>query len=112
MYFRDLDTGLVSTAEEFLAAPPKSDSDEIKPLVIRFLRSLKVWGDSRRRDTLVFCPIVEVSGIFRTSRDCALLTNLFAVGTSFAMVVYNRIIPSNALSSLLVLWSAWRLVDR
>jgi len=34
----------------------------------------------------------------------ALLTNIFAVGTSlFAMVVYNNIIPSNAMNSLLVL---------
>ena len=34
----------------------------------------------------------------------SLVTNVFAVGTSlFAMIVYNRIIPSNATSSLLVL---------
>ncbi len=34
----------------------------------------------------------------------ALLTNVFAVGTSlFSMIVYNRIIPSNAIDSLLVL---------
>ena len=34
----------------------------------------------------------------------SLLTNLFAVGTSlFAMIVYNRIIPANAMSSLTVL---------
>jgi ATP-binding cassette, subfamily C, bacterial LapB len=34
----------------------------------------------------------------------SLLTNVFAVGTSlFAMIVYNRIIPANAMSSLTVL---------
>lgn len=36
----------------------------------------------------------------------SLLTNVFAVGTSlFAMIVYNRIIPANAMSSLTVLVS-------
>ena len=34
----------------------------------------------------------------------SLLTNVFAVGTSlFALIVYNRIIPANAMASLYVL---------
>ena len=106
VYFRDLDTGLVSTAEEFLAAPPKSDSDEIKPLVIRFF---EVAEESLAAIPGVethwfFAPLWKFRGYFVQAGIASLLTNLFAVGTSlFAMVVYNRIIPSNALSSLLVL---------
>ena len=43
-------------------------------------------------------------GLYLQSAVAALLTNLFALGTSmFSMIVYNRIIPSNALESLAVL---------
>jgi ATP-binding cassette subfamily C protein LapB len=43
-------------------------------------------------------------GLYGQSALAALLTNLFALGTSmFSMIVYNRIIPSNALESLIVL---------
>jgi ATP-binding cassette subfamily C protein LapB len=43
-------------------------------------------------------------GLYSQSAIAALLTNLFALGTSmFSMIVYNRIIPSNALESLIVL---------
>lgn len=43
-------------------------------------------------------------GLYGQSALAALLTNLFALGTSmFSMIVYNRIIPSNALESLTVL---------
>ena len=45
-------------------------------------------------------------GLYFQSALAALLTNVFALGTSlFSMIVYNRIIPSNALESLVVLVS-------
>ena len=44
--------------------------------------------------------------LYLQSAVAAFLTNLFALGTSlFSMIVYNRIIPSNALESLVVLVS-------
>jgi ATP-binding cassette subfamily C protein LapB len=44
--------------------------------------------------------------LYLQSALAALMTNLFALGTSlFSMIVYNRIIPSNALESLVVLVS-------
>ena len=43
-------------------------------------------------------------GLYVQSALAALLTNLFALATSFfSMIVYNRIIPSNAMESLTVL---------
>jgi len=43
-------------------------------------------------------------GLYVQSALAAFLTNFFALGTSlFSMIVYNRIIPSNALESLTVL---------
>ncbi|MAW25354.1 MAG: type I secretion system permease/ATPase [Gammaproteobacteria bacterium] len=106
VYFRDLDTGLVSTAEEFLAAPPELASNGKNPLVIRYF---EVAEESLAAIPGVethwfFSPLWKFRGYFVQAGIASLLTNLFAVGTSlFAMVVYNRIIPSNALSSLLVL---------
>ena len=44
--------------------------------------------------------------LYLQSGLAALLTNVFALGVSlFSMIVYNRIIPSNAMNSLLVLVS-------
>ena len=44
--------------------------------------------------------------LYLQSGLAALLTNIFALGVSlFSMIVYNRIIPSNAMNSLLVLVS-------
>ena len=51
-----------------------------------------------------FSPIWKNRRFLFQSALAALLTNLFALGTSmFSMVVYNKIIPANALSSLGVL---------
>jgi ATP-binding cassette subfamily C protein LapB len=49
--------------------------------------------------------------LYIQSSLAALLTNVFALGTSmFSMIVYNRIIPSNALESLFVLVSGMLLL--
>ena len=51
-----------------------------------------------------FSPIWKNRRFLFQSALAALLTNLFALGTSmFSMVVYNKIIPANAMSSLTVL---------
>ena len=51
-----------------------------------------------------FSPIWKNRRFLFQSGLAALLTNLFALGTSmFSMVVYNKIIPANAMSSLTVL---------
>lgn len=51
-----------------------------------------------------FAPLWKSRRFLLQSAFATLLTNLFAVGTSlFAMIVYNRIIPANAMSSLSVL---------
>ena len=70
----------------------------------------------RRRsvENLAIFPGIEVQwfwstiwknrGLYVQSALAAFLTNFFALGTSlFSMIVYNRIIPSNALESLTVL---------
>ncbi len=51
-----------------------------------------------------FAPIWKNRRFLLQAGLASLLTNFFAVGTSlFSMIVYNRIIPSNAMSSLYVL---------
>lgn len=51
-----------------------------------------------------FAPLWKSRRFLLQAAFATLLTNLFAVGTSlFAMIVYNRIIPANAMSSLSVL---------
>ena len=72
-------------------------------------------------DKLAFIPGVESHwfwstiwlnrGFYLQSALAALLTNIFALGTSmFSMIVYNRIIPSNAMESLIVLVSGMFLL--
>ena len=106
VYFRDLESGLVSTAEEFLASVSVMTEADIKPSVIRFYEiAEESFAALPGIEThWFFAPLWKFRGYFIQAGIASLLTNLFAVGTSlFAMVVYNRIIPSNALSSLLVL---------
>ena len=78
------------------------------PLIYRFYE--------REAESYAFLPGIEshwfFSPLWRNRRFilqaglASLLTNVFAVGTSlFAMIVYNRIIPANAMSSLTVLVS-------
>ena len=72
-------------------------------------------------ENLAFVPGVEKHWFWSTiwknrssythAAIASLVTNLFALGTSlFSMIVYNRVIPSNAMSSLLVLVSGMVLV--
>jgi len=106
VYFRDLDSGLVSTAEEFLSQLAEKDVDPQSATVIRFYEiAEESFAALPGIEThWFFAPLWKFRGYFIQAGIASLLTNLFAVGTSlFAMVVYNRIIPSNALSSLLVL---------
>lgn len=50
-------------------------------------------------------------GLYGHSATASLVTNIFALGTSlFSMIVYNRVIPSNAMESLSVLVSGMLLV--
>lgn len=50
-------------------------------------------------------------GLYGHAAIASLVTNIFALGTSlFSMIVYNRIIPSNAMESLTVLVSGLALV--
>jgi len=106
VYFRDLDTGLVSTAEEFLAFSSDNETAEPKPRIVRFYETAEESFAAIPGVEMhwFFAPLWKFRGYFLQAGLASLLTNLFAVGTSlFAMVVYNRIIPSNALSSLFVL---------
>ena len=75
----------------------------------------------RTVENLAIFPGIEVQWFWSTiwkNRDlyiqsalASLLTNFFALGTSlFSMIVYNRIIPSNALESLTVLVSGMLLL--
>ena len=74
-----------------------------------------------KAENLAFVPGVEKHWFWSTiwknrssythAAIASLVTNLFALGTSlFSMIVYNRVIPSNAMSSLLVLVSGMVLV--
>ena len=81
-----------------------------------------VFKCSRRTaEHLAVVPGIETHWFWSTiwsNRDlylqsglAALLTNIFALGVSmFSMIVYNRVIPSNAMDSLLVLVSGMLLL--
>ena len=75
----------------------------------------------RSAEHLAVVPGIEAHWFWSTiwtNRDlylqsglAALLTNIFALGVSmFSMIVYNRVIPSNAMDSLLVLVSGMLLL--
>lgn len=106
VYFKDLDTGIISTTPEFISSLDANEALKNSASIIRF------FGIAEESFAALpgvethwfFAPLWKYRGYFIQAGLASLLTNLFAVGTSlFAMVVYNRIIPSNALSSLLVL---------
>lgn len=107
-----------------------SGSDDLAPLPeggleLYFDSSQEGWAFFRcmrsALDKLAFIPGVESHwfwstiwinrGFYVQSAVAALLTNVFALATSmFSMIVYNRIIPSNAMESLLVLVSGMFLL--
>ena len=107
VYFRDLDTNTAETWSEFSKSSGGSsqvNSDDIR--IIRFYeRSEESFAALPGLEShWFFAPLWKYRGYLMQAALASLLTNFFAVGTSlFAMVVYNRIIPSNALSSLTVL---------
>ena len=106
VYFRDLETGMVSTADDFLTALTDDPALRKSGVIIRFFEiAEESFAALPGIEThWFFAPLWKYRGYLIQAGIASLLTNLFAVGTSlFAMVVYNRIIPSNALSSLLVL---------
>ena len=107
VYFRDLDTNTAETWSEFSKSSGGSsqlNSDDVR--IIRFYeRSEESFAALPGLEShWFFAPLWKYRGYLIQAALASLLTNFFAVGTSlFAMVVYNRIIPSNALSSLTVL---------
>lgn len=91
--------------EDLIISAKISDA-QTPPVILRFY--------DRETEAMAIVPGVESHWFFaplwRNRRFllqagfASLLTNIFAVGTSlFAMIVYNRIIPANAMSSLYVL---------
>lgn len=107
VYFRDLDTNTAETWSEFSKSSgglSQLNSDDVR--IIRFYeRSEESFAALPGLEShWFFAPLWKYRGYLIQAALASLLTNFFAVGTSlFAMVVYNRIIPSNALSSLTVL---------
>ena len=94
--------------------------DNTKDLSDLFDKSYNEWKfvkcQKQYTDQLAVLPGVEKHWFWSTiwvnrslyvqSGLASLLTNIFALGVSlFSMIVYNRIIPSNAMNSLLVLVS-------
>ena len=101
VYFRDVETGETTDSGSFQFKPA-----ETEPNVIRFyLRSEEAFAAVPGLEShWFFAPLWKYRGYLLQAGLASLLTNIFAIGTSlFAMVVYNRIIPSNAMSSLTVL---------
>lgn len=99
--FRNLETGIQQNFRDFLA-----DGVTEKETVFRFfLLGTENLAPIPGIETHWFLSSIwENRGYLFQAGVASLITNLFAVGTSlFAMVVYNRIIPSNAMSSLTVL---------
>lgn len=100
--FKNLDTQALQSFSE--ASPFLVESGEFQ--IYRFFE--------RESENYAIIPGIEshwfFSPLWKNRRFivqaglASLLTNVFAVGTSlFAMIVYNRIIPANAMSSLTVL---------
>ena len=100
--FKRLSSGVVTTHEQV-----KRELEQIENYqILRFFE--------RESENYAVIPGIEshwfFSPLWKNRRFiiqaglASLLTNVFAVGTSlFAMIVYNRIIPANAMSSLTVL---------
>ena len=110
-YFKDLDTQEVFPVHRFLENYREAlDANEMqaskKHMIVRFYeRSEEDLATIPGAEShWFFAPLWRYRGYFIQAGVASLLTNIFAVGTSlFAMVVYNRIIPSNAMTSLTVL---------
>ena len=84
----------------------ESSEVETSSKIIRFFeRQEEAYGAIPGIEThWFFSPIWKNRRFLFQSGLAALLTNLFALGTSmFSMVVYNKIIPAQAMSSLAVL---------
>lgn len=108
VFFKSIDSGEVWTWTEFERDRPGcNDETEFQnATVIRFFaRSEEAFATVPGVEShWFFAPLWKFRGYLLQAGLASLLTNIFAVGTSlFAMVVYNRIIPSNATSSLTVL---------
>lgn len=108
VFFKDIDSGEVWTQEEFAldCETPEWISVLENAQIYRFFaRSEEAFATVPGIEShWFFAPLWKFRGYLIQAGVASLLTNLFAVGTSlFAMIVYNRIIPSNAMASLSVL---------
>ncbi len=100
--FKHTDSGALTPADAFIA--PREEGSEYR--IFRFFeRETEAYAVIPGMEShWFFAPLWKNRRFLLQSALASLLTNLFAVGTSlFAMIVYNRIIPANAMSSLLVL---------
>ena len=108
VFFKDIDSGEVWSWPEFEKDQPGCETEIVfsSATVVRFFaRSEEAFATVPGIEShWFFAPLWRYRGYLLQAGLASLLTNIFAVGTSlFAMVVYNRIIPSNAISSLTVL---------
>jgi len=108
VFIKDIDTAEVWTPDEFLTdIQNETWQSKLKDSQIYrfFARSEESFATIPGVEShWFFAPLWKFRGYIIQAGIASLLTNLFAVGTSlFAMIVYNRIIPSNAMTSLSVL---------
>ena len=105
VFFKDIDSAEVWTLEEFLESEMATTKDENSRVFRFFERSQETIATLPGIEShWFFAPLWRFRGYLLQAGVASLLTNIFAVGTSlFAMIVYNSIIPSNAMSSLTVL---------
>ena len=99
---RSLITGLTRTVEDI----SHEESADTEAVIYRYFpaESESLAPMPGTESHWFFSSIWANRGYLIQAGVASLLTNIFAVGTSlFAMVVYNRIIPSNAMSSLTML---------
>jgi len=100
--FKNLDTGALQSFSEASAFLIENGDFEIYRFFERESENYAIIPGIESH--WFFSPLWKNRRFIVQAGLASLLTNVFAVGTSlFAMIVYNRIIPANAMSSLTVL---------
>ncbi|OUW06095.1 MAG: hypothetical protein CBD16_00520 [Betaproteobacteria bacterium TMED156] len=102
IYFYELGGDVLGNWEESKPILEKYDS----PVIYRFFEREKeeVAVIPGIENHWFYAPLWKNRKFIVQAGFASLLTNIFAVGTSlFALIVYNRIIPANAMSSLYML---------
>ncbi|MFL2656640.1 MAG: ATP-binding cassette domain-containing protein [Burkholderiaceae bacterium] len=102
IYFHELGGDVLGSWKETMPLIEKYDSPEIYRFFEREKEEVAVIPGIENH--WFYAPLWKNRKFIVQAGLASLLTNIFAVGTSlFALIVYNRIIPANAMSSLYML---------